>query len=415
MKSKASPGGSPVLATAVILSLLVVVATVFLYASGRDDGTPAVFLRAPLPRPTDVGPVPRKRARARVSSGNPGFIVVPLQYSPPDYGFLIQVSAGDDNSLAVFDTGSSQLALATDDCVEDKLCSAKDAGYDPKTSPTAEITSQTATLRFATLDIRARIVNDEVSLFPITRPQAKASRAPGRPRLGSSGEDFVIGKRFPVYAATEMTGTRSNVFGFTPCNNRDSVFLQCMKAVGCRRSWSLACHSDGTAWLCVGDPTPGSFMHTKLSRCHYCPFSTGMKYHNAFILDVKKTRVGASVKDGPDFVVLDTGTSDSYLINVPCENWGLPDTGKEVLASELTRMPTITFYLDGTLVKISPRRYMHKHTESGKYVTCLHKNDPEISAIFPGNKRILLLGIQHILGMCLHFDIDRKQIGIGKA
>lgn len=418
MKTSKPLRGMSLTTAAVVVCVLIIAAVVVMRIYDRDDGSPAVFLRSELPRPLEIVPVPRKRKRAAMGvpavQSPPGFLIVPLQYSPPDYGFLIQVSAGDDTSLAVFDTGSSQLALATDDCVEKDLCSAKDAGYDPATSPTAEETHQTANLKFATLEIDARVVNDEVSLFPLGPKAARSAREPGRPAIGSTGQEFVISRRFPVYAATRMRGTRSNVFGFTPSTNRDSVFRHCMDAIGCRQSWAVSCHEDGTAWLCIGDPSPGSFMSRRLSKCHYCPQSKGMSYQDVFILDVKKTRVGPSVREGPDFVVLDTGTSDSYLINVPVEKWGIPDTGAMVSRSAVSSLPNITFYLGNTLIKISPRRYMQR-APGGKFFTCLHKNDPDISAVFPGKKRILLLGIQHMLGLTLHFDIDRQQVGIGKS
>lgn len=81
-------------------------------------------VRALLPQPRRGRPLRMTRAGGR----NPG-IMVPIQYSVPDAGFVMRLSIGGGNVLVVIDSGSQSLGVATSECISNQLCSAKDAGY----------------------------------------------------------------------------------------------------------------------------------------------------------------------------------------------------------------------------------------------------------------------------------------------
>lgn len=401
---------------AFVLGLLVVLLVVVVASCDKQrKGVVYVKLRAPLPTPARLEPQERKEDVRPSRMSASGFALIPLRYSQPDYGYVAKVRIGDDHSLVVLDTGSSKLAVASDNCVERKLCSAKDAGYDPGTSPTARPTGKTQTLAFATLTIDAELVHDRVSLLPIPGRHA-LSRFAKKPRLDGPREELVIGEQFPVYAAKSMSGTRSNVMGFTPAEDPSCVFSSAVRAAGSpSRRWSLACYRDGSAWMCIGAPIRGWYRKL-LDECGRVPFSTRMSYADTYIVDVKSTRVEGRRSDigGPDFLVVDTGTADSYLLNCQCETWGLPRSNVVYPKSRARKFPTVQFTLPGGhKIELGPNRYMKK--QEGGFVTTLHAGDERIGKVFPGGQKILLLGIEHIHGLVLDFDVDAKTLGIGRC
>ena len=335
-----------------------------------------------------------------------------MQYSPKDYGLVQNVQVGNTNSLVVFDSGSAKLAVATTDCAKKELCSAQDATYDPMSSPTASPTMRAATLSFATLTIDADIIRERVFL-PVMPSAATKSSSWITPRVGRATAKCMIGDRFPVYAAVSMKGTNSNVFGFMPSDADDSIFGALIRRLKCRRRWILACDTYGNAWLGIGEPPSGSFLHNYVRNCRYSPMVRSSIHDDAYVVAIDRF-AGGKGKAKPSYMVVDTGTADSYLLNMP--DVGLPKSNQVVSSSDCRLLPNFRITLrGGAKMVIKPTRYMERQPGKSGKTTNFHPGNKNIANVFRGSEPIMLLGLAHIRGMCLDFDLENRRIGFGNC
>lgn len=409
--------------TILILGALVVLLAMLAPAVAKWMETPTVvYLAAELPEPAPIQPM---KANLQSDDDQPSrmqaeedsvtqFALVPMQYSPKDYGLVLNVQIGNANSLVVFDSGSAKLAVATTDCAKKELCSAQDASYDPMTSPTASATMRAATLSFATLTIDADIVRDRV-LLPVMSSAVASSARWVTPRVGQATARCMIGDRFPVYAAVSMKGTNSNVFGFMHSNADDSVFGSLVRKLGCKRRWILACDTYGNAWLGIGEPPSGSFLHKYVGNCRYSPMVRSNIHDDAYVVSVDTFRGGkGKSKAKPTYLVVDTGTADSYLLNMP--DVGLPKSNQVVSSADCRQLPHFAITLrGGAKMIIRPTRYMERQPGKAGKTTNFHPGNENIANVFRGNEPIMLLGLAHIRGMCLDFDLENRRIGFGNC
>ncbi len=351
-----------------------------------------------------------------------------MQYSVPDAGFVVRMRIGEDNVLAVIDSGSHSLGVATSDCIRKQLCSARDAGYNPNRSPTSVRMGRRGVLQYASLRIDSDVVRDDLRL-QVVRPDREADLCGNPPSLQDTGALAEIEVRQTVvHAASAMEGTHSNVFGLMAPTDKCSHDEPCMisvlfDAIGCEHRWGLACCESGAGYLSIGAPSQrclGS-LHTD-----YIPFSRTFSYMGAYVVDVSALLVGPTQDNmqpvpshlAPKHLVLDTGTADSYLTSAMSQGVlerGLPSTHTSYTRPEIDHLPCFALKLStGHTIGWTPQRYMRNDGESGRFFTTLRTRDHNIDALFGAESSVMLLGISQMMGMFLEFDLSRKRVGFAE-
>ena len=424
--STAAPVGTVILGCMVLLLAIMIPAIIV----ALQTQTQVIILSATLPKVPEMEPQPsrvkvgplvglRRPARAEISNGGVGaadkgspwqrdFALVPMTYSEKDMGLVMKIQIGNSNSIVVFDTGSSKVAVATTECAADNLCSAKDASYNPRESPTARPTFEHKTLHFATLSIDAEIVRDAFGLAAV-RPDIAERRHWVNPKIGRDEALVPVHESFPIYAAHKMQGTKSNVFGFMKSGD---TYRKCIDAIGAANRWILACKTVGNAWMCLGNPPPQGFIGKLVSKCIYAPMSRTMSHEGAYIVDVEEFH-GGKGKDAPRHVVIDTGTADSYFLNMG--DIGLPKTNQVIGPLKWQYLPTLTIKLQGgPKIVLKPSRYTELSGLGGR-ITNLHPSSNVIENVFATKAPILLLGIAHIRGMTIDFDVENNRVGFAQC
>lgn len=237
----------------------------------------------------------------------------------------MRLRIGEDNVLAVIDSGSQSLGVATTDCIQKRLCSARDAGYNPGKSLTANHMNRRGLLNYASLKIESDMVRDDVRL-QVLKPELSDSRCLSPPSLEDSHAlDEAEVSQMVVHAASAMHGTHSNVIGFMAPSGKCSsdpddpcVLSVLFESLACSNRWGLACAMGGAGFLTIGTPPAGASCMKELS---WVPFSTGFQYMGAYVVDIARFWVGPSVdaleelprSKSPHFLIIDSGTADSYI------------------------------------------------------------------------------------------------------
>ena len=165
--------------------------------------------------------------------------------------------------------------------------------------------------------------------------------------------------------------------------------------------------------MCVGNPPRGGFLERRVRNCVYSPLVRSHIHNSAYIVRVKSMSNGRRDCPQPRLMVVDTGTADSYLLNM--EGSGLPESSRKLLSRHKSRLPEFTIEVDGgAKIRISPTRYL-EWTGEGGMVTNFHPGNGTIASAFSGNEPMILLGIAHIRGMVLDFDIENRRLGFANC
>lgn len=346
-------------------------------------------------------------------------LVLPMQYSDPDAGYVVRLALGNDNVLVVVDNGSFYLGVATRTCLQERLCSAQDAGYDPRSTGT--FLGKKGDLQYASLRIQSDLVRDRLALRALA-PDAPCPADGPPPLERDDGLVEVHVQDLVIHAATSMEGTHSNVLGLMdPAAHagsggdpkEDPCFLaQVLDPLGLPRRYAVACGEDGRGYLVLGAPPRGCALHGRDARA--VPLSREFRYLGAVVLDVDAVLVdGRRLPRGHvRHMVVDTGTSDSYWPPRAGDALlaaGLPATDQPVAAADVDRLPTVEIHVRGGLVlRYGPQRYMrYARGGSSTAVSSFRMDDASVEAIF-GAKPVLLLGVSQMLGLTWDFDLERR-------
>lgn len=347
----------------------------------------------------------RDGRRVRVEGRGYDSFVVPISYSDEDQGFVALVRVGQSNVYAVLDSGSSDVAVASAKCIKDNLCSARDAGYDPEASPTAVRVNDQRNLSYGTLEIRAQKYRDTLSLRCLQELDRCATTPPDVTDFEQTGEALVPDAY--IAAATEMRGTDSNILGLMMPAARDSPY-PCMldmifSQLFCERRWGCALGTHGRGWFVLGSPPEACMMRDPV----YLPLSNEYSYLGAYVLDVEAMRAGPSANQlsalerFPRFVVLDTGTSDTYVTRAYAQ--ALRDAGLGSGAGWLE----ISFRGGAQLV-FGPARQAHGGRET------LHLGADAVNRLFGDDAPVMLMGCHWMQGLFWDFCLDRRCVGVSE-
>ena len=185
------------------------------------------------------------------------------------------------------------------------------------------------------------------------------------------------------------------------------------------------------------------------------PLSTSWKYMGAYVLDITRVWSGIWVreddvpdiaadaaaadsssnssrrgggsgslqvhwfqwKNAPRHCVVDTGTAESYFSGADAAESAIED-GKVRFADmkslqtvrSVNRQPWVRIdFRGGMQLVVGPQRYFVRDRSSNGFRSTFHRHNKQVQRVF-GTKPVLLLGIWHLQGLAMDFDIERQHI-----
>lgn len=324
--------------------------------------------------------------------------VIPIRYSNVDAGFVVSAQVGESILDLVLDSGSANVSVASAECVASNQCGPNaTAGYDPNLSSTSIDLRSEDTLNYASLEVKAKKFMDTIHFFAsadgLDDLCERRHWSKNRPTTRMQLTDTLVA------SASSMDGTHSNILGLM----QGSGFLDHMFGqTGMRPQWGIVCHQK-SPWFVIGSIEDIPCVPKK--NILWLPLSTRFRYMGAYVLDLTGIRVnGESIVDGPQFVIVDTGTAESYWSPAACRGRWNPD---EI---ERGSAPTIEFDFK-TMDNLGWRMtWTRDHYMEGSRST-LHGDNPNIGRLFP-SERVMILGIAHMMGLYWHFDLEKRRVGV---
>jgi len=324
---------------------------------------------------------------------------------------------GDDNCLLVLDSGSSNLSVATQECLDKGECGlettigkATDGGYNPQTSSTARKIAGGGTLHYASLRVETKTYEDEIA-FRISE-----SVCPNR-TVPLEADDALVetpSMRVPISAAHAMSGTDSNILGLMS----DSAVLDALfRSLGLPRGWGMAAGVDGRGWLTVGAIPDCIRTRVDLKTI---PLTSDYTYMGAYVVRIESVKLGpdpsslAPLENAPQFLILDCGSAYSYLSNVykpAFSAYGFPVDGEIVPEGAESAWPFMEITLEGGhKLGYSPKRYTAREAD-GRSSTFVFGN-PDVKDLF-GDDPVILFGLHATIGLYIHIDLDAQLWTVG--
>lgn len=364
---------------------------------------------SPAPWETEIGPPGEEQKIAGALSG----MAIPIRWHSEDMGFVATVKVGNDLCFAVLDSGSSYLVVATRDC---ENCLDRHRSYDLANSTTAETTGEVERIQYASLEVEAETVRDDIVFAGVVGCQMPNMRP-------SDAMDVLKPLRLPkalFHAAHEMEGTHSNVLGLThPDRSGPNGFLsQLLDAAAgpkpmraserltawlarrfgirnSRRMWGIECGTDGEGWWTIGETAACRSEHMQ-----WTPLSTEFGFLGTYVVDVESVYAGPSRETmtrirssaTPEFLLIDTGTPMSYMTS-SCSKSMEPAVSS-------------SYWIELRLRNGVRLQYPPEATSE------IRINDQVLDTVVGGHKKVMLLGALMMRGLRWVFDIDRARVGI---
>lgn len=350
-------------------------------------------------------------------------ILMPAMFSKKEQGFLVRLGIGADSVLAVVDSGSSRLAVATEHCIQSNRCESDESGYRPNASPTVLRAGEAGSHSYGSLRVDTEEVVDTIVLNTVDEVDDACSSFPA---FGVQDRTIAV-PHIPVSAVHNMEGTQSNILGLSAVPNGTLHVIT--KQLRLPLKWALACPAHGRGWLTFGGAP----------RClrpllKHAPMSLGFSYAGTPVLDIvqfKMDGVPVSAACLPTHLLLDTGTAESYFSPASSGSMkalGLPSTSSSKRASA----PTLSILLKNDVeLKWDATHYMvaenegmpfaHKNDSRGSSDgseslrpsrSLFHEGDPRIETLFGQQPRLLLLGLSHMVDKIFEFNYQDNTVGI---
>lgn len=342
----------------------------------------------------------RSPFRLAAADGSAGIYIVPIRYSEEDSGFVVPAQVGSTVMDLVLDSGSSNVSVASADCVASNQCGDVSIGYDPEKSEAAVDLKTEDTLNYASLEVKAKKFLDTLVFFAASDGLellcAKRSHRKSDDTIKLQLTDTLVA------SATSMDGTHSNIIGLM----QGSGFLDHMfSQTGMRPQWGIVCNQR-SPWFVIGSIEEIDCVPKK--NILWMPMSKRFRYMGAYVLDVEEIMLNGepmNPKDGPLHVIVDTGTAESYWSPASCMGAWSPS-----LIDEKGQYPTIEYQFKtadglGWRMTMSPDHYM-VHGRSN-----LHGTNSNVARLFP-TERVMILGIAHMMGLYWHFDLEGNRVGV---
>lgn len=353
---------------------------------------------------------PQQPMRLQVAHAHPDRTELRADYVPSEAGFVIWCRLGSqrDEVMMVLDTGSRHFTVVGADCTE---CPRDSRGsFDWRASSTARLTNGTETLSkvsYATLDADTVSVTDTVELGHLEIPDV------------------------PMQVAVSMRGTHSNVMGMA----RDS-------------SWR---HSPYTFVLPQAPFTRGSLVVNDWTYGfdkNLIPLSRRFSYSGTYVVDVMQIYDADTMQplltNGPVHVILDTGTSESYISQQVGMEMGLPFVNESTETLDdipnllwefeapmgraddafMWQMPKTDYMVRNSLLstdtymrmlsRFVPRKPRSRLFSLTSYSSTLRIGDDILEPIVGNLSRVILLGLSQMRGHSWTFDPVQSQVVVQK-